>query len=196
MNFVDRLLSALPWAIATLFAAGVVHIVSILLMPHLAPRDAFARLSMAAQGAVVANGVALLPKPKPGAEAMPFDDPFMVEGVCFFDLSKRLLRLRASVDGEDFLGVSFHTRTGRVFHAVTDRSSIKGKIDIVVGDADQIETLENEDEAAPSEEVRVTSPAKEGFVLIRSLAKRPSDRRRAEQLARAVSCETLPVPES
>jgi hypothetical protein len=66
----------------------------------------------------------------------------------------------------------------------------------MIGDAAQIETLESRDEEAPPAQVRVTSPTKRGFVLIRSLAKRLSDRDRAEQRLRMVKCETVAEPES
>jgi uncharacterized membrane protein len=197
MKFFDRLLDWLPWMLATVCVAGAVHIVSILLMPEVAPRNAFARLATAAREAeITPAGVALLPRAAPGAEITPFEDAALTEGVCLFDLSKGMMRVRAEADPEEFLGLSFHTRTGRVFHAVTDRAAIKGKIDILVGDAGQIETLESLDEEAPPQEVRVTSPTKKGFVLIRSLAKRMSDRDRAEQRVRSVSCEAVAEPES
>jgi len=187
----------LPWALATVCVAGSVHIVSVLLMPEVAPRNAFARLAAAAQSAeTTPNGVALLPRATPGAEVTPFEDSTFVEGVCLFDLSKGLMRVRADADPEDLLALSFHARTGRIFHSVTDRSAIKGKIDVLVGDARQIEAVEGEDEEAPPQQVRVTAPSPRGFVLLRSLARRASDRDRAEQRLRAVSCETVAEPES
>ena len=42
----DRLLNFLPWAIATLMIAAMTHLVSVLLMPALAPKDAYARLEI------------------------------------------------------------------------------------------------------------------------------------------------------
>lgn len=197
MKFLDSLLDALPWIVATAFVAGIVHIVSVLLMPEVAPRDAFARLTAAATVAeTTKDGVSILSASAPGGEIVPFEDPALAEGVCLFDLSRGLLRVRANADAENFLGLSFHARTGRVFHAMTDRSAIKGKIDIVVGDAHQIEALESEDEDTPTQEVRVTSPTKHGFVLIRSLAKRATDRERAEQRVRAVACQSVSEPQS
>lgn len=196
MTIPDRYLDAIPWAIATLLIAGVVHIVSVLLMPTVAPRDALARLAEVARTTEPTNGgVVLLPAMTPGAETLPFEDPAFAEGVCVFDLSKGLLRVRANADGEDYLGLSFHAHAGRIFHAMTDRSAIKGKIDIVVGDARQIDALESaDDEDAPPQEVRLTAPTKRGFVLIRSFAKRPSDEERARDRLRSVSCERFEPP--
>ena len=196
MTFPDRYLDYIPWAIATVLIAGIVHVVSVLLMPAVAPADALARFSAAVRTAEsTPGGVALLPAIAPGAQALPFEDPAFVEGVCVFDLTKGLLRVRAAVDGEDYLGLSFHAGAGRIFHAMTDRSAIKGKIDIVVGDASQIDALESaDDEDAPAQEVRYRAPTKRGFVLIRALAKRPSDQERARQRVRGVTCETFELP--
>jgi len=192
MTMKARLVDLLPWAAATLVVAAIVHVVSILLMPEVAPRAALTRLSEIARDAeLTPNGVVLLPAAAPGVEPLPNEDPAFAEGACLFDLAEGLLRVRASGDGDDFLGLSFHSAGGRVFHAMTDRSMIKGEIEFIVGLAAQIEELENEDEEAPPQEVHLTAPARRGFVLIRSLAKRPSDMARARERLRNVTCETV-----
>ncbi len=194
MRISDRHLDLAPWIIATVLVAAIVHLVSVLLMPQVAPRDALARFSELAKAA--GPGLALLDRAAPGNEIVPFEDPLMAEGVCVFDLTKGLLRVRANADGDDFLGLSFHGGGGRIFHALTDRSAVKGKIDIVVGDAGQIEALESDDaEDSPAQEIRLTAPTRRGFVMIRSLAKRASDYERAEQRVRAVQCEPFTPPE-
>jgi uncharacterized membrane protein len=195
MTLRDRAFDLLPWAIAMLLIAAIVHLVSVLLIPIVAPRDAYARLLEAAKSAQAAPGGALLlSATEGGVVPLPFEDPAMAEGACLFDLSKGLLHVRAAVDGEEdnFLGLSFHNAGGAIFHAMTDRASIKGKIDVVLGDARQIEELEADDaDEPPPEEVRVTSPSHLGFVLIRALAKRPSDFERARSAVAAVKCDTI-----
>ncbi|QGM97890.1 DUF1254 domain-containing protein [Methylocystis parvus] len=189
----DRFFDYLPWAAATLLVAGVVHIVSVLLMPTVAPRDAYARL-LAAAGSGATNTLVVLPPMAPGAEPLPFEDPAFAEAVCLFDLSKGLLRVASNVDGDDYLALSFHALAGRLFHAVTDRAAIKGKIDIVIGDARQIDALQAASEEAPPQEVRLTAPTKRGFVLVRSLARRPSDQARARARLASVTCERFDPP--
>jgi hypothetical protein len=59
-----------------------------------------------------------------------------------------------------------------------------------VGDARQIEELEtNDSDQTPPQETRLTAPAPLGFVLIRALAKRPSDYERARASVAAITCE-------
>ncbi len=196
MNLRDRLLDLLPWCIAALFLAGVVHIVSILLMPYLAPRDAYHRLLEAAKTQQPSStGIVMLDATTPGDPLLPSEDPALVEGACVYDLSGGLLRLTATVDGDNFLGISFHSALGPVFHALTDRGADKNKIEIVLGQAPQIEDLEEADpeDGPPPSETRVTAPGPRGFVLIRALAKRGSDVERARAAVNAVKCESFDV---
>ncbi|MGJ0391979.1 MAG: DUF1254 domain-containing protein [Methylocystis sp.] len=191
----DRFFDFLPWAAATLFIAGIVHIVSVLLMPSVAPRDAYARV-LAAVGDAPENRLVALPSMAPGAGPLPFEDPAFAEAVCVYDLSRGLLRVTAAADGEDYLALSFHARAGRVFHAITDRAAIKGKIDIVIGDERQMDALQSASDEAPAQEVRLTAPTKRGFVLVRSLAKRLSDRERARERLSSVTCERFDPPKT
>ena len=196
MSLRDRLLDLLPWSIAALFLAGAVHIVSILLMPYLAPKDAYHRLLDAAKAQQASSsGVVRLEATSPGDPLLPSEDPALAEGACVYDLSGGLLRLTATVDGENFLGISFHSAVGPVFHALTDRGADKNKIEIVLGQAPQIEDLEEADpeDGPPPSETRVTAPGPRGFVLIRALAKRGSDVERARAAVNAVKCESFDV---
>jgi len=196
MSLRDRILDLLPWSIAALLLAGVVHVVSILLMPFLAPSDAYHRLLAAAKSQQpTSNGVVMLDAATPENQLLPSEDPAIAEGACLYDLSGGLLRFTAPIDGENFLGISFHSAVGPVFHAVTDRGADKGKIEIVLGEAPQIEDLEEADseDGPPPSETRVTAPSSRGFVLIRALAKRSSDVERARAAVNAVKCESFDV---
>lgn len=195
----DRAFEVLPWIAAALLIAGIVHLVSVLLMPLVAPRDAYARLLEAAgtehasPGEAARNGMMLFDPSAPGLQLLPFEDPATAEGVCLFDLANGALHLRADVGGDDYFGFSFHGATGAIFHAMTDHASNKGKIDIIVGDARQIEEMEaNDFDELPPAETRLTAPSQFGFVLIRALAKRPSDYERARASIEAMSCESAP----
>lgn len=189
----DRFFDYLPWAAATLLIAGIVHVVSVLLMPAVAPRTAYARVLQTVGDAPTGRFV-MLPPAAPGAEPLPFEDPAFAEGVCVYDLSKGLLRVAMPADGEDFLALSFHSGGGRLYHAVTDRAAIKGKIDIVIGDEKQMDALQSASDEAPPQEVRLTSPTKRGFVLVRAFAKRTTDQARARERLASVSCARFDAP--
>jgi uncharacterized membrane protein len=188
----DRFFDYLPWAAATLLIAGIVHVVSVLLMPAVAPRAAYARMLAVVGGAPTEQFVAL-PAAAPGTESLPFEDPAFAEAVCVYDLSRGLLRVTTAADGDDFIALSFFANGGRLYHAVTDRAAIKGKIDIVIADARQMDALQAATDVSP-QEVRITAPVKRGFVLARVLARRPSDQAHARERLAALSCRRFDLP--
>ncbi|MBV8849358.1 MAG: hypothetical protein JOZ16_07205 [Methylobacteriaceae bacterium] len=194
MRVIDRFFAVLPFAATIFFVAGVVHIVSVLAMPAVAPRDAMTRLiAVAPQG----DGVVLLPAATPGREIMPYEDPSVALGFCRFDLSRGLYRVRTNIDSEHFIALSFHARSGRVFYATTDRSALRGKIDIAIVNAAQLEALEaNDPEDEPAPELRLVAPAATGFVLVRALAERPNDLPNAEARVTSVTCAPERAPQS
>ena len=194
MNFRDRLLGTFPFIAAVFVIGGIVHIVSVLAMPAVAPQDALTRLAaVAPQG----EGVVLLPPATPGREIMPYEDPSVALGFCRFDLSRGVYRIRTAIDGEHFIALSFHSRSGRVFYATTDRSALRGKIDVAIVTAAQLEALEaNDPEDEPPPELRLQAPASAGFVLVRALAERASEMPNAEARVSAVTCAPERAPQS
>lgn len=184
MNPARRLAAMLPYAFGAAIIAGIVHIVSVLAMPALAPRDAYARFSEWAP----ANELALAPDALASA---PFQDPSLVVAVCRFDLSRGPLRIAATVDREHFLSMSFQGRTGKVFHSLTDRSALRERIDVLLlrqHDADLIEDAEAEEDAPKG--LRLIAPTDTGLVIVRSLATSPQDRAAAKARLRLVRCQT------
>jgi uncharacterized membrane protein len=194
VRFHDRLLSTIPFFAAIACVAGIVHIASVLAMPAVAPQDALTRLAAAARAG---EGVVLLPPASPGREIMPYEDPSVALGVCRFDLSRGFFRVRTSIDGEHYIALSFHTRSGRVFYATTDRSALRGKINVAIVNAAQLEGLEATDpEDEPPPELRLLAPGPIGFVLVRALAERPNELPKAEARVTAVTCAPEGSPQS
>jgi uncharacterized membrane protein len=185
MRFLDRLLGALPFIFGAIIIAGIVHILSILAMPRLAPRDAYARIAEAAPLA----RMTLLAPIEPGKEFAPFEDPATAAAACRYDLDRGPLRLRGPVSGEGLVALSFHGRFGDVFYSVTDRSAARNGLDILLVTADQlaaIEAYDSEDEL-PSE-LRLVAPEKLGFVILRALADQPGDMEAARARLQAIAC--------
>jgi uncharacterized membrane protein len=162
-----------------------VHILSILAMPRLAPRDAYARI---AEVAPLARMTLLAPI-EPGAEFAPFEDPAMAAAACRYDLDGGPLRLRGPLSGDGLVALSFHGRFGHVFYSVTDRSAARNGLDILLVTPDQlaaIEAYDSEDEL-PSE-LRLVAPEKRGFVILRALADQPGDMEAARRRLQAIAC--------
>jgi uncharacterized membrane protein len=84
-----------------------------------------------------------------------------------------------------------------VFYATTDRSALRGKIDIAIVNVAQQEALEaNDPEDEPVRELRLLAPAATGFVLLRALAERPNELPRAEARVTSVTCAPDRPPQS
>lgn len=191
MNVGDRFFAFLLYLTGVIFIAAIVHLTAILAMPHVAPRDAYDRLAALAKP----GQMTLLPRPIPGHEITPFEDPAVAQAVCLYDLSNGPLRLHADLASGRLVTLSFRTRTGRVFYALTDSAAVHGTLDVRVLTASQLEDVEeNEDlENQPLQELRLVAPNVKGFVLVNALATFPSQRSQAEAAATSVSCsrETL-----
>jgi uncharacterized membrane protein len=185
----NALAAIVPWTLALLCVAGIVHLASVLLLPRVAPADAYARLSRFGAD----SHFVVMPQDAP--EVGPFRDPALAQAVCFFDLRRAPLRIRANVDGEHVLTLSFHARNGNVFYAVTDKAALRGRIDVLVMTEAEKNDLEADDTDEPPQDLRLASPTPTGFVLVSSLAERPDDFSAAQQRLSTVTCaaETPPV---
>ena len=81
--------------------AGLIHIVAVLTLPALAPKNAQARL--AALGP--ANTMIELPAAAPGRQAMPMMAPDVRYAFCRFDLTNGPIRLSATIADDLEAGV-------------------------------------------------------------------------------------------
>jgi uncharacterized membrane protein len=172
--------------------AALVHIVAILVIPLYASRDAFARLSPL--GPV--NATIVLPQPGPQARLFPFGDPAIASSFCRYDLSGGALRVKAPADPSGFFSLSFHTRRGSIFYAITDRAATHGVLEALVLTEEQLRALTaKDDEDVPVTDLRIVSATNSGFVVMRSLSEQPSLYPSAESAVRALNCANEAIPE-
>jgi uncharacterized membrane protein len=188
MKFSERLnelaFVTLPWVLGCLFIAGVVHLASILIMPRLAARDAFARIADVAP----AHKIVLL-DPRGSAGSAPFDDPALVQGVCRYDLSEGPVRLRATLPPDRLMLFSFHARFGQLYYSMTDRSATRGKLDVLLVTRQQLDVIEsNDSEDELPQDLRIIAPTLQGFLLFRALAEYPADVAEAQARILSMSC--------
>jgi len=166
-------------------AAGV-HIMVVLASPYLAEQDAFSKI----QSTLTADTAQIISAPNGENTWLLFPDPSVAVAACAFDLRDGPMRVSAKT-GSLPLSFSFQKETGGVFFAVTDRASVRGSLEIVAMTARQLdEARASEDEAGPSQDVRIVSPEQQGFVVVRVAAPVPSLRPQAEEAAKAVTCTT------
>lgn len=169
---------------AGLVLAGIVHIVTVLLIPVLSEKDA-----ESAYFTMGLSGHAELVSPDPaGASLLRQEDPYAVTAVCSYDLADGPVRVVART-GTLPLGLTVHRRGGGVLYAVTDRAAIRGVLEFVVlTEAQQNERIANDDDNQPVRELRIVSDVSAGLIVARVPAGRPSDRADAEALVTGVAC--------
>ncbi len=190
---VEHVVGTLPWLAATLMIGGIVHLVSILAMPDLAPSNSFARIAAMAPLYKMTG----LPQTTPQQSFLPFEDPATAVGACRFDLNQGALRLRGTLTPDDLMLFSFHQRDGRSFYSMTDRGAARGKLDVLVltqSQLDEVEANDNEDELP--QDLRIVSPDPQGFVLVRTLAERPGELADAQARIAALICTSEREPQS
>ena len=158
---------------ATIIGA-LVHLVTILAIPQLATRDAFARL--APMGPV--NSTIALERPGPLNRQTPYGDPAIASAFCRFDLANGPVRVKAHFARSGFASLSFHTRTGSVFYALTDKAAVRGQLEALVLTAAQL---------------RIVASTNEGFALVRVFSEQPGLYPQAQTDARALVCVTESV---
>jgi uncharacterized membrane protein len=125
---------------------------------------------------------------------LPYADPAVAESFCRFDLASGPIRITAP-SGRAFVSISFHTRRGLVFYALTDKAATHNVIEAVLGTPEDTRTLAaHDDEEDPSRDLRVAAPAREGYVLMRVFSEQPSLYPTAERNAKGLTCKPEPVP--
>jgi uncharacterized membrane protein len=191
MKFSARFGGAALFAAATLVIAALVHFCIVLIIPTVAARDAFARLAELGPSGVTT----LLPRAAPGERRFPWDDPALAGAFCRFDLANGPVRVKAATGRAGFASLSFHTRHGAVFYALTDRAATRGRMEAVIVSPAQLRVLAaHDDEDDPSQDLRVVSPTSEGFVVMRAFSELPSLYPAASDETQAMSCVTEPLP--
>jgi uncharacterized membrane protein len=144
--------------------AGLIHIVAVLTLPMLAPRDASARL--AALGP--ANTMIQLPPPKPGRQVMPLMAPDVRYAICRYDLSKGPVRLKARIADGNWI-IAFYTPLGENYYTVVGGDLKRPDVDLIVATEDQtIAEVGVDSPEAFDNVVVVNSPVVEGIALVRA----------------------------
>jgi len=191
MSVTARLGGAALFGAAVAATAALVHFVMVLLVPVVATHDAFARLTDLGP----AGTTAPLPRAGPDERRFPWDDPALAAAFCRFDLSAGPIRVKAPIGRAGFASLSFHTRRGAVFYALTDRAATHGRIEAVIATPAQLRQLiAHDDEDDPSQDLRVVSPTVQGFVIMRAFSELPSLYAAAADEVKAMACATEPPP--
>lgn len=162
--------------------AAITHIVSILAMPTLAERNAFARLSELADS----NEMVMLPDTTPREAVLPMMDPAFVSAVCLYDLSERSLKVRVPATA-DYTSVSFYTAEGLPFYALSDQAAGR-VIELDLMTEDQKAALPEDEEVTAADRLVIVSPSTEGVVLVHAFVRERGMRGMIRRQLEGASC--------
>jgi uncharacterized membrane protein len=173
--------------------AALTHFAALLTIPAVAEHDAYARVAALA----APFKTAALPAVSPKAREFPYSDPAVAAAVCVYDLAGGPVRARANLGRAGFASLSFHSRRGVAFYALTDRAANKGRMEALIVTPEQLRALSaRDDEDNPTDDLRIVSPTLQGFVMARVLGGSADDQPAAVEQAAAMSCGLEPITEA
>jgi uncharacterized membrane protein len=172
------------WTIAGIVLGGVVHLTTVLYLPRTATNDAYSRHVPI----TTVNTVVPLPQPGPNGAVMPFMDPSFATAVCRYDLSEGPLKLSAPVS-QAYTSVSFFTRYGSAFYAITDRAAGRRTIELDLMTEAQRKLVPEEEDVTSADRLIVDAPTTTGLILIRTLIPEPSLISMAQRAAASAKCQ-------
>jgi uncharacterized membrane protein len=174
----------LLWVLAGLLLGGIVHLVTVLVLPATASQDAYSRFSAIAP----VNAVVPVPAPTPQGAIIPFMDPAFAAAVCRYDLAAGPLKLRVPVSAA-YTSVSFYTRRGVAYYAINDRAAGRRIIELDLMTSAQRSNLPDDEEITAADRLIVESPSSTGLIVIRGLAAEPSLMPVARAALNAARCQ-------
>jgi uncharacterized membrane protein len=175
----------LLWLLAGALLGGIVHLVTVLVLPATATQDAYARFAVIAP----VNAVTPVPPPTPQNAVIPFMDPAFAAAVCRYDLSAGPIKLRVPVSTA-YTSVSFYTRRGVAYYAINDRAAGRRVIELDLMTNEQRTNLPDDEEVTAADRLIVESPTSTGLILVRALAPETSTMPVAQGALNSARCQT------
>ena len=177
----------LLWLLGGILLGGIVHLVTVLIMPKMASQDAYSRLS----GVAEVNKVTPIPTPTPEQASMPFMDPAFAFAVCRYDLTDGPLKFSVPVS-QAYTSVSFYTRSDVAYYAINDRAAGRRTIELDLMTMDQHNDLPDNEEVTAADRLIVESPTLTGLIVIKALAPEPGTLPIARATVASAQCRPQP----
>jgi uncharacterized membrane protein len=177
----------LLWLLGGVLLGGVVHLVTILMLPSMATQDAYSRLAPLAP----VNKVVPVPAPAPDKAAMPFMDPAFAMAVCRYDLSHAPLKFSVPIS-QAYTSVSFYTRSDVAYYAINDRAAGRRVIELDLMTPEQHSDAPESEDTTAADKLVVESPSTTGLIVIKALAAEPGLLAAAQNTLAAAKCQPMP----
>lgn len=180
------------WLIAILAGivlGGIVHLVSVLVLPRVATKDAYSRLAPV----TALNATSQLPAAAPDNALLPFQDPAFATAVCRYDLSSGSIKLAVPVSPA-YTSVTFYTRNDVAYYAINDRSAGRRVIELDLMTTEQRAELPEDEEITAADRLIIESPTLTGLIMIKALASEPDLMPQARAALAAATCRVQNDP--
>lgn len=146
------------------FLSAFIHLTAVLSLPHLAPKNAWARVSALADS----NKMVVLPAASPAHQSLPLMAPDVRYAICRFNLESGPVRLSTQILDGLWL-ITFYTPSGENFYAITGSELKRNQIEIIISRQDRLGFKAGASLLDEIEDlVLVDSPVKEGVAVIRA----------------------------
>ena len=174
----------LLWTLGGIVLGAIVHLTTVLLLPRTATQDAYSRLAAITQ----VNAVIPIQQPASGQALLPFMDPAFAVAVCRYDLTQGPLKLSAPLS-QAYTSVSFYTRYGAPYYAITDRAAGRRSIDLDLMTERQHSEMPEEEDVTAADRLIVESPTPTGLIVIKALSPEPSQLAMAQRAVAGAKCQ-------
>lgn len=179
-----RLVHAL---ILGILGAGIVHIVMLLLLPGMSPRDAWSLLAREARPFEITP----YRPDSPIADQAGVADPFFQAIACRFDLTEGMAHIYRE-GSVPFWSASVYDRGGRNIYSLNDKTAKAGQLDLVVLTPAQMVDIRKSPIDELQSAVFIEAPVSEGVVVVRGFAPDGSWAPQVADYLNAIEC----VPEN
>lgn len=180
----------LLWLLGGLMLGGIIHIVTVLSVPLVAPQPAFVRI-----GSFAIDGrFTTLPRVVPGVHPLPLLDPVMEHAVCRFSLANGPIRIRAELP-DLYWSIALFNRDGLSNYSLSDRSSDQKPIDILVATAAQIAQIRENPPDNFDNVIILDWASRDGFAILHALVQTPGTDKLIEAAFNAATCTPFQLPQ-
>lgn len=174
--------------LATLMLAGIVHIVTILLIPLYSGSDGWSRVAAAA----VNEGWTVQRSPTSSAATIPGLDPLFVHGLCKVVIAEAPAILSLEAENR-FWSLALYNRSGTVVFSLNDRTAVDGALEMLVVNSLDAERLKESPQADLEGMIIVESANVELVAVLRLYAPEPADQLEAKAQIAAALCAPAPA---
>jgi uncharacterized membrane protein len=181
------MIRVLLWLLGGALLGGIVHLATVLVLPSLATKDAYSRLTPMTK----VNVVTPIPPASPDNAPMPFMDPAFATAVCRYDLSDGPLKFSVPVSPA-YTSVSFYTRADVAYYAINDRAAGRRVIELDLMTTEQRNDLPGDEEITAADRLIVESPTTTGLILIKAMAPEAGLMPAARAALSAARCQPQP----